>query len=385
MTSPPTRAATTPSNANATSPSSPPHTPLLLLKTRNTPTDAYATYFSAPRPGSVHLHPTFIPVLHHTFHPPSLTHLRALLSLPAPAFPYGGLICTSQRAVEALARALDDLATDANGEGAPPAERHDPTAPPGGHGPGTRARTPSALALPLYTVGPATARALSALQARHLPRCGVHGRETGDGARLAAYILAHYAPPPRAAPVPGSSPPRAGTPTTDTTVPLFPPPPPPSPLPLLTTTTPTARPPLLFLVGEQRRDIIPSTLASPALAPARRVRVDELVVYATRVEEGFAGALERELGREGAGPVWVVVFSPTGCAEMVRALRGRGAGADVEREGEGRREVLVASIGPTTRDYLGEEFGFRVDVCAERPSPEGLAEGIARFMRERGS
>ena len=41
------------------------------------------------------------------------------------------------------------------------------------------------------------------------------------------------------------------------------------------------KPPLLFLVGEQRRDIIPKTLMDPALADDRRIQVDELVVYGT--------------------------------------------------------------------------------------------------------
>ncbi|MCJ1287238.1 hypothetical protein MMC26_006586 [Xylographa opegraphella] len=344
MTSPPT-------------PSSPPPPPLLLLlKTRNTPTDAYATYFStAPLP-LTRLQPIFIPVLQYTIHAASLAHLRALLSLPAHAFPYGGLICTSQRAVEALGQVLDELSPAAAGEDSPPSHEEsgtiksqNPTPPPTAH----------SLAIPLYTVGPATARALSALQQRHLPRSSVHGDDTGNGAKLAAHILTHYAVTP---------------PTATSTSPVAP--------AALTTSNgvglDAARAPLLFLVGEQRRDVIPATLGARGLEPGRRVRVEELEVYATRVVEGFGASFEGWLGGEGRGPVWVAVFSPAGCAEMVKVLRG------TERvRGAGGREVYVASIGPTTRDYLLEEFGFRVDVCAERPSPEGLAEGIARFMRER--
>jgi uroporphyrinogen-III synthase len=33
---------------------------------------------------------------------------------------------------------------------------------------------------------------------------------------------------------------------------------------------------------------------------------------------------------------------------------------------------------------LKETFGFEADVCAEKPSPEGIAEGIRRFMDGRG-
>ena len=61
-----------------------------------------------------------------------------------------------------------------------------------------------------------------------------------------------------------------------------------------------------------------------------------------------------------------------------------------EREGEGeggnkaRRKIFIATIGPTTRDYLKEEFGYEVDVCAEKPSPEGVGKGVEGWMRERG-
>jgi len=42
----------------------------------------------------------------------------------------------------------------------------------------------------------------------------------------------------------------------------------------------------------------------------------------------------------------------------------------------------IATIGPTTRDYLRTEFGYEPDVCAEKPSPEGIEEGIKMFMQE---
>ena len=113
----------------------------------------------------------------------------------------------------------------------------------------------------------------------------------------------------------------------------------------------------------------------------------------------FAAAL---LATSSAKRRWVVVFSPTGCEAMLRVLgrldewtgrvrrREREGGDDTESEsngkgeGESRRAVFVACIGPTTRDYLEREFGFRVDVCAETPSPEGVGEGIRRFMVDRG-
>ncbi|MCJ1471671.1 hypothetical protein MMC13_000311 [Lambiella insularis] len=310
--------------------------PLLLLKTPSTPHDGYRTHFTQHAPPFA---PQFIPVLQHLFLPAALSQLRILLTTPTVPFPYGGLICTSQRAVEALGTVLSDA---------------------------TRSPPPllQNLAVPLYTVGPATSRALTALRDQHLPRCSVHGREAGNGANLAAYILQHYPPSPSPAPAPAP------------------------------------RPPLLFLVGETRRDVIPVALTSSTLPAEQRIPVDELVVYETRVVERFGGTLGRTLrGLDEAGERvrWIVVFSPAGCAEMVRALRERGEGGTEGRDrgeetgsgvGEGEEEqersIFVASIGPTTRDYLLQEFGFRVDVCADQPSPEGLAEGIERFMKERG-
>lgn len=154
------------------------------------------------------------------------------------------------------------------------------------------------------------------------------------------------------------------------------------------------KPSLLFLVGEQRRDIIPKTLMD-ASRGNRAIDVEEVVVYETVEMDSFEGdfrdALRRDQERERDGqvPLWVVVFSPTGCEGMLRVL-GLGPFSDRDqkmerdREGEARRDVFVATIGPTTRDFLRERFGFEADVCAERPSAEGIAEGIGRFLERQG-
>jgi uroporphyrinogen-III synthase len=94
--------------------------------------------------------------------------------------------------------------------------------------------------------------------------------------------------------------------------------------------------------------------------------------------------------------VVVVVFSPQGCESMLRGvgfLDGEGRvsetarrrwedGASV-REGDGLRFV-IATIGPTTRDHLRDKFGFEPDVCAKKPSPEGLGKGVREFLVEKG-
>jgi uroporphyrinogen-III synthase len=144
------------------------------------------------------------------------------------------------------------------------------------------------------------------------------------------------------------------------------------------------KPPLLFLVGEQRRDIIPKTLMDPSLADDRRIQVDELVVYGTGVmesfEEDFTNIL---LETKDKTMRWVVVFSPTGCEAMLRSLNlldPRTGKAKTYGELP-RRNTYIATIGPTTRDFLQTKFGFEPDVCAKKPSPEGVEEGIRQYLK----
>jgi len=124
-----------------------------------------------------------------------------------------------------------------------------------------------------------------------------------------------------------------------------------------------------------------------ALADDERIAVTEVEVYGTGVmgsfERDFAQRLSETRG-EGEGPRWVVVFSPTGCEAALRALgvldRETGRARAGAGERKGKAGTYVATIGPTTRDYLRETFGFEPDVCAECPSPEGVGEAIGRFM-----
>lgn len=130
-----------------------------------------------------------------------------------------------------------------------------------------------------------------------------------------------------------------------------------------------------------------------SLPPEKQVRVDELVVYGTGVMASFEEDFVRVLAHTQGRMRWVVVFSPTGCEAMLRALgvldaetgKVRKEVASLGHKGIGElgRETYVATIGPTTRDYLRNEFGFDAHVCAARPSPEGVEEGIREFLRNR--
>jgi len=198
--------------------------------------------------------------------------------------------------------------------------------------------------IPIYTVGPATSRALRSIP--QTPPLNIFGAETGNGEALAHYILNHY-----------------GKWYQDVEV----------------------KPALLFLVGEQRRDIIPKTLMDPQLPVDHRIRVDELVVYGTGVMESFEQNFGRLLQETESKPIrWVVVFSPTGCEALLRSLNllelETGKIKD-QQDISSNSTTYVATIGPTTRDYLMENFRYEPNVCAVKPSPQGIEEGILKFMK----
>jgi uroporphyrinogen-III synthase len=82
--------------------------PILLLKTKSSPHDGYDEFFSAQN-----YIPTFVPVLSHNFHDENLGQIKTLFESgrlnTGPERRYGGLIFTSQRAVEAFADMLAGL------------------------------------------------------------------------------------------------------------------------------------------------------------------------------------------------------------------------------------------------------------------------------------
>ncbi len=88
--------------------------PILLLKTKSTPHDGYEEYFSRVkgRGEKRFYEPAFVPVLEHRFREEALGTVRELLEKKEisnnAGARYGGLIFTSQRAVEAFARVVDE-------------------------------------------------------------------------------------------------------------------------------------------------------------------------------------------------------------------------------------------------------------------------------------
>ena len=194
--------------------------------------------------------------------------------------------------------------------------------------------------VPVYSVGPATTRALKAIPL--VPSLAVFGEHTGNGENLASFILEHYAE---------------------------------------WYQDRSAKPALLFVVGEQRRDIIPKMLMDDNLPSERKIKVDEIVVYGTGVMESFENDFARELRDvEGSASKWAVVFSPTGCESMLRALSMLDETTRKAKSKANDRKTFVATIGPTTRDYLKRTFDFEADVCASKPSPGGVWDEITNFI-----
>ncbi len=90
-----------------------PKTPVLLLKTKSVPGDAYEELFSAPSHGvDSDFEPSFVPVLEHRFDEHGMAQVRRAFQTQsissAEGSAYGGLIFTSQRAVEAFTQLVEE-------------------------------------------------------------------------------------------------------------------------------------------------------------------------------------------------------------------------------------------------------------------------------------
>lgn len=303
-----------------------PRAPILLLKTKSTPHDGYEELFAAGE----RFDPEFVPVLEHHFNEEALNKIEDLITSgafrsqqsPSDGAAYGGLIFTSQRAVEAFTTITDRIRTKHSIE--PTLEHLLPRS------------------IPLYVVGPATARGLRAIGLT----CETVGEETGNGEALAAFVLDHYNS--------------------------------------LVTQSGSTKRPLLFLVGEQRRDIIPKTLQSAV--SSSRITVHEMTVYETGVMQSFALQFQKAVAPALVNNTvqWVVVFSPTGCRAMLEGLKLLDARTGKALDRPASNRTFIATIGPTTRDFLKREFSLEPDVCAAKPSPDGVADGIAKFEEAHG-
>ena len=177
--------------------------------------------------------------------------------------------------------------------------------------------------------------------------------------------------------------------------------------------------PLLFLAGEVRRDIVsvslrqgrvqeqdgpppaqPTTTTTTAATattnnpqPNPAIEVTELEIYSTTTHPSFPATLTQHLQtlQPSHYPIILVLFSPTG-AEL--ALRAAGVLPDhtnsdttsininppSEPQSLASAHPVLATIGPTTRDYISDKFGIAVPICATSPTPEGLLGSILAYL-----
>lgn len=377
--------------------------PVLLLKTRSQPDDTYEELFkdTTTSPSGTSgsnafaFTPHFIPVLEHTQNATSLAQLGGMLRSGELKRKYGGMIFTSQRAVEAWTDIVHEAEADTTlSTSSRPQNNNDDDA---------FSTIDSLTPFPLYVVGPATERTLQTLtdDSRRKPNSpltklntSIHGADSGNGAALAKHILSHYnrlydehyftyfeAPRLPFIPLLGMSSQNYGRKRLEKDDPRL------------------LKKPLLFLVGEVRRDIIPRTLMVDGFgAEGRRIEVVETEVYSTVVMEGFeeelkemCEGLDRENGGEDDVRV-VVVFSPQGSDVMLKRVGYLNEQGEVTQKakkrwwedggtGEKGPRWVIVTIGPTTRDYLKDKLGVEPDASASKPSPEGLKQAIEEFLQ----
>ena len=301
-----------------------PPIPVYLLKTKSYPTDAYEDHLKSLDNGRYR--PYFVPVLEHHFNAANMRKLDDMIKAGAfvsdpenpSALPqHGGMIFTSQRAVDAFGQVIAGLRLA-----------------------GVQVDDLLAENMPLYVVGPATARALRALGLNR----PVLGEECGNGEMLATFIAAHYG-----------------------------------------TRYEKNEPSLLFAVGEKHRDIIPQALSSEAVPSDKRIDVQELVLYESVESPSLSSRLEKIIhGNEYRTSVhaWFVIFSPTGCKTVMEILKRHPLNEETEPMKKTSNEshtYFVATIGPTTRNYLNAEFNLEPHVCAAKPTPSEVGAGIKKF------
>ncbi|KAK6334361.1 hypothetical protein TWF730_003574 [Orbilia blumenaviensis] len=297
--------------------------PILLLKTKSTPTDPYDVLLA-----SAGYTPIFVPVLQHHAVNGDVVREYVLSGGLVPVEgsdegvrKFGAIIITSQRAVEALGTILDELKE-------------------------THAQIVQTLlqTTTIYVVGPATRNSLINLG---FQKERVVGEECGNGAVLADLIVEHYSNN-------------------------------------FITDNDKGPGDLLFLTGETHSTIIPSRVPEKLKGKSGGldVKVEEVVVYKTGVMEEFEADFRSCLQRLEVGDAaaegeeekerWIVFFSPTGTDAALRVLGEREEGKETNRG----LKYKCCSIGPTTKDFMYQKFKRAADAMAKTPSPDGVLEAI---------
>ncbi|KAF8269631.1 tetrapyrrole biosynthesis, uroporphyrinogen III synthase, partial [Lactarius quietus] len=133
---------------------------------------------------------------------------------------------------------------------------------------------------------------------------------------------------------------------------------------------------LLYLTGDKNRDTLPRVIRE-GLGGVETLK--ELRVYATAEWR----TLSTHSHDDCCEPWWIVFFAPSAAAHVMPALRVHFSlemreSPDKNEKKIQLRRARVAAIGPTTRDYLREEFGVCVDAVPDTPNADSLTLALAR-------
>lgn len=299
--------------------------PVFLLKDKYEDDDPYVKHFAESK-GIPKLEPIFVPVLEHQFIETEVEKFRDILYEnqigKQENSRYGGLIFTSRRAVEAFMQ----LVVEGVEEGT---DVHD---------------WKCLREVPIYSVGPATTRALKAIPLDH--PLNIFESECGNAKDLGHFILSHY---------------REWYSNWD------------------------HKRPLLFVGSKHKRGDIPMILMDFTRG-SDKIPVEELDIYTTSVKESFLNDLIDGLrGTVDRGMRWIVFFSPAATEKVLDVL----GIIDSDTKKAGPRTITspgqtqFATIGPSTTEYLLKTFNMKPEFSAQNPTPEEIEKGIREFLAYR--
>ncbi|ODQ78608.1 hypothetical protein BABINDRAFT_168328 [Babjeviella inositovora NRRL Y-12698] len=125
---------------------------------------------------------------------------------------------------------------------------------------------------------------------------------------------------------------------------------------------------IVFFTGEIRKDIIPRKLAASGF------NVLERVIYKTipraDIVRNFQAAYSEHI-TEGETTHWIIFFSPQGTEYIVEYLTNIALPTNVR----------LASIGPTTEDYLVEK-GLPPHIVAPKPHASALVKSLDSYRTQ---
>ncbi|CAO3675229.1 unnamed protein product [Umbelopsis ramanniana] len=121
---------------------------------------------------------------------------------------------------------------------------------------------------------------------------------------------------------------------------------------------------LLFLVGDKRRDELPTMMKNASIV------MEEVLVYETQLRKDLEDAIQETITTQ-SQPNWVVVFSPSGSKAL-----------DILYHNLQKKKYpkpRIAAIGQTTSKHL-KDRGYQVDAVADKPDAYYLREAVLQSM-----